>query len=70
MTPEEAYDTINAALNVQARPTTLTGEVKCWTPATEDAGVDETYLSAADCRDLAEAFVVVAGSLSSGKERP
>lgn len=67
MTPDEAIALINKELNLQAVRTNTNTEVKCWPPSTE-GGVDKSYLSAADCRRLSDAFAVLAASLDGSKE--
>lgn len=64
MTPDEALKTINSELRIQAVRTNTNQEIKCWTPSEDGGGVDKAYLSAADCRRLAEAFTVLADSLT------
>lgn len=65
MTTEEALMAINGTLNIQAGLTVLTRQVKCWTVSTEESGVDKTYLDAADCQALADAFGFLALNLAS-----
>lgn len=54
---------INEILDLQAGVTTCGRWVKCYTPDSDDPGLCKTYLEAAECQALADAFGALATAL-------
>lgn len=60
----EAVMVVNDMLNIDSDITTDGDELKCYIPDRPYGGVHKTYLSAEDCKGLAEAFLFISRRLS------